>query len=102
MWQIVQCKEIIVRAVDKDVNTQPSEITWNVLGMMNNAWYRVRTETDGSSAIIFKHPVQTGALPGGWMVSSGNEPVPAQAPDYGASHNSPLIREEFTMAEVSK
>jgi hypothetical protein len=52
--------------------------------------YRLRVEvqdepTIGSTACIFKHPVQPGSLAGGWMVHSRDEPHPPRAPDCDAA-----------------
>mmetsp|Transcript_4601 Transcript_4601/g.8039 ORF Transcript_4601/g.8039 Transcript_4601/m.8039 type:complete len:546 (+) Transcript_4601:2190-3827(+) len=63
-------KEIAVRAWDESQNTQPGNLTWNLLGMCNNPWFRVKiypTRTENGLAIMFKHPatVQDG---GGWMM----------------------------------
>jgi nitrate reductase (NAD(P)H) len=38
-WRLLKADEIGVRAVDAQLNTQPSDPTWNLLGMMNNCWY---------------------------------------------------------------
>jgi nitrate reductase (NAD(P)H) len=89
-WRLLKADEIAVRAVDAQLNTQPSNPTWNLLGMMNNCWYRLRVEvqdepTIGSTACIFKHPVQPGSLAGGWMVHSRDEPHPPRAPDCDAA-----------------
>ncbi len=35
-------RELLVRAWDSSQNGQPQELTWNVLGLMNNCWYRVK------------------------------------------------------------
>eukprot|EP00953_Heterococcus_sp_UTEX-ZZ885_P002474 1844-Heterococcus_DN1.PRE.4 len=77
-WKLLQCSETAVRAWDSSLNTQPNTIKWNLLGMMNNSYYRVKLQviepqaqhhtnnTDANSAddapvIEFLHPVsQTG------------------------------------------
>lgn len=33
-------KEVLLRAWDETMNTQPAVITWNVMGMMNNCYFR--------------------------------------------------------------
>lgn len=43
-WQLLKCDKIIVRAWDSDGNTQPDQCTWNAMGMMNNATYKVQVE----------------------------------------------------------
>ncbi|TKY56209.1 Nitrate reductase of NADH 2 [Spatholobus suberectus] len=64
-------KEIAVRAWDEGLNTQPENLIWNVMGMMNNCWFRVKTNVckphKGEIGIVFEHPTQPGNQPGGWM-----------------------------------
>ena len=74
VWKFIQCKFIIVRAFDESGNTQPHERIWNVLGMFNNSWYKLQVDVEASGSsptsfplIAFRHPVQPGALPGGWL-----------------------------------
>jgi nitrate reductase (NAD(P)H) len=50
IWQLLGAKEIIVRAVDQAMNMQPSDRTWNLNGMMNNSWYRVKLHTEVTSS----------------------------------------------------
>lgn len=58
---------IVVRAWDDGQNTQPKDITWNLLGMMNNPWYRVRV-LDG----VFRHPAPVAKTKHlGWMEQTG-------------------------------
>ncbi|KAI5435943.1 nitrate reductase [NADH] [Lathyrus oleraceus] len=64
-------KEIAVRAWDEALNTQPENLIWNVMGMMNNCWFRVKTNVcrphKGEIGIVFEHPTQPGNQSGGWM-----------------------------------
>lgn len=57
---------ISVRAWDSSMNTQPQNLTWNIMGMMNNPWFRVYV-SQIDDQYYFEHPTQPGALPGGWM-----------------------------------
>jgi nitrate reductase (NAD(P)H) len=41
-FDFLGCKEALVRAWDSSQNGQPAYITWNVMGMMNNCYYRVK------------------------------------------------------------
>ncbi|KAH7296256.1 hypothetical protein KP509_26G016000 [Ceratopteris richardii] len=72
--QLLEAKELAVRAWDASMNTQPQQLTWNVMGMMNNCWFTVRINScrpeGGGVGLSFEHPVQPGNLKGGWMVSS--------------------------------
>ena len=77
--ELLQAEELAVRAFDTQKNTQPRELVWNLLGMMNNSWYRVRRRLsldDNTKApkLTFVHPVGPGATTDGWM-----QPDPAQA-----------------------
>ena len=39
---LMRSEEIIVRAWDSCQNCQPEKLNWNVMGMMNNCWFRVK------------------------------------------------------------
>ncbi|XP_022993049.1 nitrate reductase [NADH] [Cucurbita maxima] len=68
---LLSAKEIAVRAWDETHNTQPEKLIWNLMGMMNNCWFRVKTNMckphKGEIGIIFEHPTQPGNQSGGWM-----------------------------------
>ncbi|RLM78533.1 hypothetical protein C2845_PM12G18700 [Panicum miliaceum] len=68
---LLASKEIAVRAWDQSLNTQPENLTWNLMGMMTNCWFRVRISVcrprKGEIGMVFDHPVQPGNQPGGWM-----------------------------------
>ncbi|CAI5459477.1 unnamed protein product [Closterium sp. Yama58-4] len=76
---LVGVKEVAVRAWDDATNTQPDKLTWNVMGMMNNCWFRVRVAPTvtpaGSIGLQFIHPTRPGNLPGGWMYDMPGEGV---------------------------
>jgi DMSO/TMAO reductase YedYZ molybdopterin-dependent catalytic subunit len=62
-----KCKEIVFRAVDQSQNFMPERPTWNVMGMLNNPWYRVRIHKDPSGGVKMEHATIAGPTPGGWM-----------------------------------
>lgn len=70
---LMNAKEIAVRCLDVSNNMLPSELTWNVMGMMNNAYYKVQleiTKSDnehGVGTLLCRHPVEPGSGDGGWM-----------------------------------
>ncbi|RLN50921.1 hypothetical protein BBJ28_00023716 [Nothophytophthora sp. Chile5] len=65
---LVGAKEVCVRAWDSSMNLMPEFPTWNVMGMMNNPWYRVKIHRDeAKSELFFEHPTQAGNQKGGWM-----------------------------------
>ncbi|KAK8966240.1 hypothetical protein KSP40_PGU014245 [Platanthera guangdongensis] len=69
--RLLAADEIIIRAWDQTLNTQPQNLIWNLTGMMNNCWFRVRVTVrrplTGDISIAFEHPTQPGNQPGGWM-----------------------------------
>lgn len=68
---LVRADEMVVRAWDESQNTQPENLTWNLMGMMNNCWFRVKLsmEREPSLAIRCEHPTLAGSQPGGWMTA---------------------------------
>jgi len=67
--------EICVRAWDCAQNTQPSTPTWNLLGMMNNPWYRLKLKQLPDGRIEYHHPVDM-ASGKGWLVELQTPPKP--------------------------
>jgi len=51
------CGEFAVRAWDDSQNCQPERPTWNLMGMMNNNWFRVKVHAL-ENEIWFEHPTQ--------------------------------------------
>ncbi|KAK8624177.1 hypothetical protein V6N13_065530 [Hibiscus sabdariffa] len=106
---LLAAKEIAVRAWDETLNTQPEKLIWNVMGMMNNCWFRVKTNVckphKGEIGIVFEHPTLPGNQSGGWMAKQrhlGN--VDANAP-LKKSVSSPFMNtatQTFSMSEVKK
>merc|ERR1719277_2652498 len=54
---LARCGEFAVRAWDDSQNCQPERPTWNLMGMMNNPWFRVKVHSLGDE-IWFEHPTQ--------------------------------------------
>lgn len=82
---LLGAKEVAVRAWDETLNTQPEKLNWNVMGMMNNCWFRAKVNVcrphRGEIGLIFEHPTLPGNQSGGWMArqkhlesSEGNQP----------------------------
>ena len=63
---LIDTKDILVRAMDESMNVQPRDMYWSVLGMMNNPWFRVTISREGDY-LRFEHPTQPALMPGGWM-----------------------------------
>merc|ERR1719322_778802 len=56
---LAQCGEFAVRAWDDSQNCQPERPTWNLMGMMNNPWFRIKVHAvPGEQAIWFEHPTR--------------------------------------------
>ncbi|KND02517.1 uncharacterized protein SPPG_02976 [Spizellomyces punctatus DAOM BR117] len=68
-WKVVSARDMAVRAWNASLNTQPEHHTWNLLGMMNNAWYRVQVRRAQAECVEFVHPVRTSPGEGvkGWL-----------------------------------
>eukprot|EP00899_Mesostigma_viride_P005008 jgi/Mesvir1/14508/Mv05207-RA.1 len=69
--RLADCDEIMCRAYDEGNNSQPRHLTWNVMGMGNNCYFRVRVNKklfrDGGEALHFEHPTLAGPSKEGWM-----------------------------------
>mmetsp|Transcript_41391 Transcript_41391/g.100458 ORF Transcript_41391/g.100458 Transcript_41391/m.100458 type:complete len:814 (-) Transcript_41391:553-2994(-) len=102
--------ELLCRGWDAAMNRQPEAITWNVMGMMNNSYFRIKVlrclSSEGKPALKFQHPTLAGPGNfGGWF----EEKVlgPADAPPLpplpkAAPAPAPAGVKKFTMAEVEK
>jgi nitrate reductase (NAD(P)H) len=76
LQRLTQASEICVRAWDSSMNTQPEFPTWNVMGMMNNPWFRVKIKKDGPDEFHFEHPTQVGGKKEGWMAPGKGQTRP--------------------------
>ncbi|KAL9234656.1 hypothetical protein vseg_009504 [Gypsophila vaccaria] len=103
-------KEIAVRAWDETLNTQPEKLIWNLMGMMNNCWFRVKTNVckphRGEIGIVFEHPTQPGNKPGGWMARERHlELSDAVSHSLKRTVSTPFMNTSskmFSMSEVKK
>ncbi|XP_024387212.1 nitrate reductase [NADH] [Physcomitrium patens] len=104
-WQIgvdvmdlLKCKEIVVRAWDAGMNTQPQHLIWNVMGMMNNCWFRVKVGIskfeDSGIHLAFEHPTRPGNQVGGWMTKS-------EVPQAAAPVLSKVVETKVTQLPVA-
>ena len=64
--ELRDAKDILVRSMDEAMQTQPRDMYWSVLGMMNNPWFRI-TISHENDYLRFEHPTQPALIPGGWM-----------------------------------
>lgn len=85
MSDLVRCGDLTCRAWDANNNTQPQTTAWNLMGMMHNAWYVIKSHIErlpvqahdkGNDDMIahrivsmcFEHPTVVGDIGGeGWM-----------------------------------
>lgn len=115
--EFVGCKEIMCRAWDDSNNPQPTNPTWNLMGMGNNQTFRVKVHMDksatGDHVFRFEHPTQPGQQSGGWMTKVATKPDSAgfgrllevQGDLKSESAPAPPPKENarmFTMEEVAK
>ena len=64
--ELKDAKDVVVRSMDESMHTQPRDMYWSVLGMMNNPWFRVVINRE-NDYLRFEHPTQPALMPGGWM-----------------------------------
>ncbi|KAJ6954436.1 nitrate reductase [Populus alba x Populus x berolinensis] len=108
--ELLGAKEIAVRAWDETLNTQPEKLNWNVMGMMNNCWFRVKTNVckrhKGEIGIVFEHPTVPGNQSGGWMAKERHlENSSENIRTLKKSVSTPFMNtssKAFSMAEVKK
>lgn len=73
--ELANCEELMCRAWDEGNNTQPRDLTWNLMGMGNNPWFRIKTHVSsagpgGERWVKCEHPTEPASKPGGWMGST--------------------------------
>ncbi|KAE8652087.1 hypothetical protein Csa_018542 [Cucumis sativus] len=93
-------KQIAVRAWDETTNTQPENLNWNLMGMMNNSWYRIKINIckpqKGEIGIVFRHPTVAGNNAGGWQEKDKPNPTD-ESPSQQKDNKSTTT---FSMSEV--
>lgn len=98
---LLQLKSITVRCFNVFKNTQPQKPVWNIMGMMNNCWYIVKSDIVHSPdsdvpSIFFRHPVEPGTDEGGWMKPSVERRIANAKQESGAP------QKQFTREEIEK
>jgi nitrate reductase (NAD(P)H) len=106
IWKFLNSKEIAVRAYDSAFNTQPENPTWNIKGMMNNCWYRIKLEireTEKGVEITFLHPTVPGHAVSrdGWMISSEVQRLQHQ-PHKAVFTDNKTAKCTFSQEEIAK
>lgn len=107
--------QVVCRAWDSTMNTQPNSFTWNVMGMGNNCAYIIRIHpcatSDGYLGIKFEHPTVAGHANGGWMDANDGIRAGEQGPndELGKNNNikNKMVEDnnklkKYTMREVEK
>lgn len=63
--------KVSVRAWDSAMTVQPENLTWNIMGMMNNPWFTIHlVKIESDDRVIIEQPTQPGNLSGGWMTKA--------------------------------
>lgn len=99
---LIRCDSVVVRCFNVFKNTQPATPTWNVMGMMNNAWYIVKPEIiegsgpDEVAKVFFRHPVEPAMGNGGWMGPSESVKIELAKQSVAAKDR------QFTREEIEK
>lgn len=108
VFDFLNCKELLVRAWDSSQNGQPAMITWNVMGMMNNCYHRIKIHRqlckNGEIGVRFQHPapIEVGPLGNiGWreednLTSEALKSVSLPKPEPAK----PVGSKTYTMADV--
>ncbi|XP_061339508.1 nitrate reductase [NADH] 2-like [Gastrolobium bilobum] len=107
---LLAAREIAVRAWDEALNTQPENLIWNLTGMMNNCWFKVKTNVckphKGEIGIVFEHPTQPGNQSGGWMAKERHlEKSQEPDPTLKKSVSTPFMNttsKMYSMSDVKK
>ncbi|KAL7542616.1 hypothetical protein ACHAXR_011933 [Thalassiosira sp. AJA248-18] len=68
---LLNASEAWCRAWDESNNVQPMHVTWNLMGLGQNALHRIKVETTEDGVLTFKHAVSS---TGGWMKEEGGLP----------------------------
>ena len=66
MMAFIKATNVACRAWDAAMNTQPKELTWNVMGMLNNPWFTVVKHFDYAEdgpVLTFEHPTLEKTMP---------------------------------------
>jgi len=98
-----QGRDIRCRAWDVSNNTQPSRITWNLLGMGNNCEYTVKMNIRkefGMKLLEFVHPVSEGSTRTGWMKMP--EPAETVAEPVKRTKKKSKPAKQFTLKDVEQ
>lgn len=104
--QLLRAKELAVRAWDAAMNTQPKDLIWNVMGMMNNCWFRVKLSAckhkEGGIALVFEHPTVPGDQPGGWMGREYSSQRQEKASILYKSSSAPIMNTSSRQISISE
>nr|VDD23523.1 unnamed protein product [Brassica oleracea] len=103
---LLSAKDVAVRAWDESFNTQPDKLIWNLMGMMNNCWFRIRTNVckphRGEIGIVFEHPTRPGNQSGGWMAKERQLEISSESnPTLKKSVSSPFMNTSSKMYSIS-
>ena len=110
LW-LMEGAELLCRGWDESMNRQPEQITWNVMGMMNNSYFRTKVHQvqhpqTGMPALQFQHPTQAGPGNfGGWFEEQSLGKADAPKAEVAKAEAKPPPKaggKVLTMKEVEK
>lgn len=77
-WRLHYVSSLFDTVIIVFAYVQPDKPTWNLMGMLNNPWFRVKVRriasADGGARVRFEHPTLAGNQPGGWMAELKEHP----------------------------
>lgn len=98
MDRLLKADEICCRAFDSNQNSQPFQLTWNVMGMCSNTIFRNKIHRlkneQGQEILWFEHPTMPGVETGGWMTPEAGiyDPTIAQPANPGKNGVDPNLK----------
>lgn len=89
------------------INDTNTSRLWNVQGMMNNCWFRVKVSVcrphRGEIGLMFEHPTLPGNQPGGWMAHKKQKQI--ESVQLKKSMSTPFLNassKQLSMSEVKE
>ncbi|KAL0040785.1 hypothetical protein WJX79_005466 [Trebouxia sp. C0005] len=107
---LLKADEICSRAVDISNNLQPQNLTWNLLGMLSNTFFRIKMQPkanrEGQLCLYCEHPTKSGGEPGGWMereaMASGGMAAVTEKQAVASTNVDTSKLKTYTLEEVEK
>jgi nitrate reductase (NAD(P)H) len=105
--ELALANEIVLRGWDEGHQTQPDKPTWNLMGMLNNPWFRVKIHKKEdplthSMTLTFEHPTLAGNQSGGWMPRMREHPALITPGVYVDPASNPITLEPELIPEIEE